>query len=155
MGALTNLVKGAMTRVDAQSSSDNRLATIGLESSSGAIVALSKGGLKDARKMKSAVVALDGRSLDQQYTRAVGKNLGAVVANAERLKVLGPQISAAAKAWADGEKARTDALNNVSKATQSVATLNAETQANMFVGHSTANLKISVAQERHAVWGGL
>jgi hypothetical protein len=154
MGALTRAFTN-LTAVNAPEASNNTIATLGMKTSAKAMKVLGGSGTKSATVLLGSVRHLDGRKLDQNARRSVEKSLAAIVAEAEILEKLSPDVIEAAQSYEKGSKARIKALKAVATASTNVSVMNAEAQADMLVGHIEAGSKITKAQERSNTWAGV
>jgi len=149
MGALTNVLKSAMTRKYVPESGDNALATQSMGTSARAMTVAAKGHKEGAQTMALAVTTIGRAKTTQAASSELAKRLGQLEGWADQQALNAKQIKAASAHYLRGTKAVTDSAKTIADTSQKVGVINAEAQYSIFKGHSAAQMDIQVKQSAY------
>ena len=149
MGALTNVLKSAMTRKHVSEVGNTGLATQSMGTSVKALEIVASGNREGSQAMVLAANTIGKKNQTQAGSAEVGKRMGQVKRWADQMEALKPMIEAGAKDFARGTKAQTSMAKTIGQTTRDMAVLNSATQYDMYKGHSAANVAVAVNQSAY------
>ena len=149
MGALTNVLKSAMTRKYVPEESSTALATRSMGTSVKAMEILRRPD-EGSKTMRIATSVIGAKHSKQETVVALGKQLGQLEAWAKQQAMLNKQIKLGAAHYIQGTKSMTDSALTIAETSQKVGVLNSEAQKKAYNGHTESQLNIAINQSAYA-----
>ena len=149
MGALTNVLRSAMTRKHVSETGNTGLATQAMGTSVKALEIVANGNREGSQAMVIAANTIGKKNQTQAASAEVGKRMGQVKRWADQMEALKPMIEAGAKDFARGTKAQTSMAKTIGQTTRDMAVLNSATQYDMYKSHASANVQVAVNQSAY------
>lgn len=149
MGALTTVLKSAITRKHVNEAGNTALATQSMGTSVKALEIVAKGNREGSQAMVLAANTIGKARNTQAATGEVAKRMGQIKGWADQQEMLKSVVEAGAKDYLRGTKAQTSAAKTLAKTTQEVAVLNSAAQYEMYKGHHQAGVQVAINQSAY------